>query len=325
MKIIVRVYGLLAGLAACAIHPAYPDEFPNRPVTIVVPYPAGGGVDLLARALSEQLAKKWNQSVIVENKGGAASMIGGNFVARANPDGYTLLLTSDSTITSNPFLFKTLPFDPMTAFAPVTELIELHQVIVAHPTLKPGSLKELVSYSNEHPNSLNYGSYGSGSQPNLVFETLKAITGAKIVQVPFKGVAPAITATLANQVQITLGGVGITGGYIKTGMLKALAIGNRERLKSFPEIPTFAEAGFPDIDPQSWFGLFAPAGVPRDVVGGIQNDVARILEEPDFRERFIESAGNTAVGSKPDAFSAFLKLDYEYKRKLIATAGIPAE
>ncbi|MGN6459601.1 MAG: Bug family tripartite tricarboxylate transporter substrate binding protein [Pseudolabrys sp.] len=316
------------GAAFTAVMMAQPvaaQDFPTRAVKIVVPYPAGGGVDGLARALTDRLGKIWNQTVIVENKGGAATMIGGETVVRSAPDGYTLLLTSDSSITSNPFLFKKMNYDPVKDLAPVTQLIDLHQMVVVHPSVPANSLQELVAYAKANPDKLNYGSYGNGSQPNLLFETIRAKTGARIQQVPFRGIAPAITATLANDVQMTLGGAATTGAYTEAGKLKALAIGRKQRLASFPNVPTLAEAGFPDADPRSWFGVFAPAGTPLAILNKISADIKKVLNEPEFRQRFIDGVGYTGVGSTPDEFAAFIKDDLAYKKNMIEKAGIQAE
>jgi tripartite-type tricarboxylate transporter receptor subunit TctC len=300
-------------------------DFPNHLVRIVVPYPPGGGVDGLARPLADRLSRIWQQPVIVENKQGAATTIGGEFVARAPADGYTLLLTSDSSITSNPFLFKESSLDPIRDLKPVTQLIDLHQMVVVNPSVTAGTLKELVALAKQNPNALNYGSYGNGSQPHLLFEVLRAETGAQIMQVPYGGIAPAITATVAGDVQVTLGGPQTTGALIKAGRLKALAIGRKERIATFPDVPTLAEAGFPDIDPRSWFGLFAPKDTPDALVDKIQHDVATIFADPEFSKPFIEQVGYTSVASSPAAFHDFIMDDLEYKKHLISTAGIKPE
>ena len=313
-------------LFAAAMLPAtsLAQDFPNRLVRIVVPYPAGGGVDGMARSLGEGLSQIWNQPVIVENKPGASTMIGGEFVARAPADGYTLLLTSDSSITSNPFLFPNAKFDPVKDFAPITQLIELNQLVVLHPSVPANSLKELVALSKEKKGTLNYGSYGVGSQPHLLFEMLRAQAGAEIMQIPYRGIAPAITATLAGDVQMTLGGWSVTAGHIQAGKLKPIAISKRERQKELPDVPTLREAGFPEIDPQSWFGLFAPAGTPRPVIDRIQKDVATVFADPRFQQKLTALAFTAAI-SAPDDFAKFIADDLAYKRKLIAVTGIKAE
>ena len=301
------------------------EDFPTRVVRLIVPYPAGGGVDGLARPIAERLSRVWRRPVIIENKTGASTMIGGEFVARSPADGYTLFFTSDSSITSNPHLFRKAPFDPVKDLAPVTQIIDLHQMVVVHPSVKAGTMHELVELARREPSALNYGSYGSGSQPNLLFETLKAQTGAQILHVPFRGIAPALTATIANTVQMTLGGAATTRGHIEAGQLKPLAVGRRERLKSYPAVPTLREAGFPQVEPRSWFGLLAPAGTPREVVDKIRNDVAAILSDPEFKQRHVEGMGYTGVGSTPEEFGNFIQSDLAEKGRMIALAGIKAE
>jgi tripartite-type tricarboxylate transporter receptor subunit TctC len=320
------IAGLAMAVAGLMFGPiVHAQEFPNHIVKIIVPYPAGGGVDGLARPIAERLGRLWGQSVIIENKPGASTMIGGAEVARATPDGHTLLFTSDSSITSNPHLFKKMLYDPIKELAPVTQLIDLHQFVLVHPSVSANTMKELVALAKERPNALNYGSYGKGSQPHLLFEMLRKETGAQIQQISYRGIAPAITAVLAGEVQMTLGSVAVAAGHIEGKRLKALAIGRQTRLPSHPEIPTLREAGFPDIEPRSWFGLLAPAGTPPSVVGKIQKDVAAILNEPDFKARFIDRAGHTGVGSSPKAFAKFIREDLDAKGRLIAAAGIVAE
>jgi tripartite-type tricarboxylate transporter receptor subunit TctC len=317
---------LLPALALFASHgTALAQEFPTRLVRLVVPYPAGGGVDGLARAIADRLSRAWRQPVIIENKPGGSTMIGGEFVSRAAPDGTTLFFTSDSSITSNPFLFKKPLFDPIQDLAPVTQIIDLHQMIVVHPSVPATSVKELVALAREKPDSLNYGSYGNGSQPHLLFEMLKKQTGVSIMPISYRGIAPALTATLANDVQMTLGGAGTTFGHIEAGKLKALALSRKTRLKSLPNVPTLEEAGFPDIDPRSWFGLFAPAATPRAIIDRIQRDVAAILSDPEFKERYIDGPGYTGIGNTADEFAAFIRSDLAYKQRLIAGAGVTAE
>lgn len=304
---------------------AHAQEFPSRPVRVVVPYPPGGGVDGMARPLADRLTKLWGHTVLVENKAGAATQIGGDFVAKAAPDGYTLLLTTDQTITSNPHLYAKMPFDSLKDLAPVTQLIDLHQMVVAHPSVTAKTMQELVALARAKPGALNYGSYGSGSQPHLLFEALKAQTGVQIAHIPYKGIAPALTASIAGEVQLTLGGAATTRGHFQAGRLTPIAIARKERLALYPDVPTLREAGYPDIDPQPWFGLFAPGQTPRALLERIRKDVAGILAEPEFREREIVGKGYTGVGSTPEEFAAFIRADFEYKGRLIRTSGAKAE
>jgi tripartite-type tricarboxylate transporter receptor subunit TctC len=316
---------LAFAILALASGHATAQDFPSRLVKIVVPYPPGGGVDGLARPLAERLSRTWGQPVVVENKPGASTMLGGADVARAAPDGHTLLFTTDSSITSNPHLFKQMSYDPAKELAPVTQLIDLHQIVVLHPSVPANTMKELVALAKEMPNRLNYGSYGIGSQPHLLFEMLRKQAGAPIQQVPYRGIAPALTAVLTNEVQMTLGGISVSAGHIRNKTMKPLAISRYARQPSFPDVPTLAEAGFPNVDPRSWYGLFAPAGTPSTTIDKIQKDVAAVLADAEFKARFIDGLGYTGVASTPTAFAKFIADDMDYKRNLIAVTGITAE
>lgn len=299
--------------------------YPTKPVRIVVPYPPGGGVDGMARPLAERLSAKWGQPVIVDNKAGAATIIGAEFVAKATPDGYTLLLTSESTITSNPYIYPKLSYDPIKELAPVTQLIGLPQMVVAHPSVPAGSLKALVELARANPGQLNYGSYGSGSQPHLLFEGLKAQTGVAITQVPYKGIAPAVSATLAGEVQLTMAGASVSRGHIQAGKLKPLAIARSERLALMPEVPTLREAGFAEIDPRSWFGLFVTGGTPREIIAKIHQDVIAVFADPEFRDRHMLQRGFDPVLSTPEEFAVFIQEDLQQKARLIKLSGAKAE
>jgi tripartite-type tricarboxylate transporter receptor subunit TctC len=300
-------------------------EFPSKSVRVVVPYPPGGGVDGMARPMADRLSRLWHQPVLVDNKAGGGTIIGADFVVKSAPDGYTLLFTSDSTITSNPFLYDKMPFDPVKDLAPITQLVDLHQMVVVHPSVSANTMQELVALAKAKPGTLNYGSYGSGSQPHLLFEALKAETGIQIAHIPYKGIAPALAATIAGEVQMTLGGAGTTGGYFKAGKLKPLAIARPTRLAMYPDIPTLREAGYADIDPKPWYGLFAAARTSRAIVDKIRKDVAAVLGEPEFRDREVDGKGYTGVASASDAFAAFIKTDLEYKKRLIRISGAKAE
>jgi tripartite-type tricarboxylate transporter receptor subunit TctC len=324
----MRRLAVVAAAVIAASVPAFSaeaEEFPTKTVRLVVPYPAGGGVDNLARPLAERLSQTWKQPVIIENKPGASTMIGAKSVAGASADGYTLLFTTDSTITSNPFLFKNLSFDPIKELMPVTQLVDLHQFVLANPTVAARSMQALVELAKREPDKLNYGSYGIGSQPHLLFEMLRKETGAQIRQISYRGIAPAVTAVLAGDVQLTLGSLSVSAGHIDSGKLVPLAISRKSRLSMRPDVPTLIEAGYPGIDPRSWYGLFAPAGTPPALVEKVQKDVAQILRDPEFKPRHIDSLGYTGGGSTPAEFAAFIRQDLAYKEHLIKVTGITAE
>jgi tripartite-type tricarboxylate transporter receptor subunit TctC len=303
--------------------PLSAQESSSRVVRIVVPFPAGGGLDNMARPLADRLSKLWKQAVIVENKFGANGQLGGKSVATAAPDGSTLLLCDGSTITSNPFLYKNLTLDAMKELAPVTQLIDLHQFILVHPSVKARSMKELVALAKSTPSTdLTYGSYGHGSPPHLLYGLLNQQAGINIRHIPYRGIAAAITAVLADQVHTTTGSLSVAAGHIESGKLVPLAIYSKNRLPSQPKVPTVIEAGYPDIDPRAWYALFAPAGTPAEILNRIQKDVAIVVNEPEFKSRHVDGMGYTGVLSTPSQFAAFIQDDYKHKQEMIKAAGI---
>lgn len=301
-------------------------SYPSQAVRIVVPYAPGGGVDIIARMLAERLQRKWGQPVIVDNKPGASTLIGATAVAKAAPDGHTLLLTSEATITSNPFLFAKLPYDPARELAPISQLVSLPQMVVARPAVPATTLAELVQLGKAKPGSLTYASYGSGSLPHLLFEGLKHRTGVQMTQVPYKGITPAVLAVLSGEVDLTLAGVPAAMSHISAGKLKPIAVARETRLSSLPQVPTLKEAGFADVDPnESWFGLFVTAGTPAATLRKIHADVTEIGADPVFREQYVTSRGYEPVFSAPDAFAKFIQADLKQKQHLIRISGAKAE
>ena len=307
------------------IHGALAQGYPTKPIRIVVPYPAGGGLDLIARAVGNQLTQRWGQSVVVENKPGSGTIVAAEGVARSAPDGHTLLLTTDSTITINPHLYARLPYDPVKDFAPITQLVFLNQLLLANPAVPAGNLKELIAYAKANPNKLNYASYGSGSQPNLAMEMLKSQAGIEVVHVPYKGIPQAVPAAIAGEVQLTFSGAASSIAHIRGARLKPLAIGGRSRLKLLPDVPTFAEQGFPEIPSNAWFGLFAPAGTPREVIAKLHGEITRMLKEPEFNQREVVAKGYELVASTPEEFAAFLAADSVRNARAVKISGARVE
>lgn len=299
--------------------------FPSRQVRIVVPYPPGGGVDVMARVLAEALSRAWTQPVVVDNRPGGATIPGVDHVARATPDGHVLLLTSDSSITSNPHLYASMPSDPIRDLAPVTLLTDVHQMVIVHPSVPARDMAGLVAAARARPGQLNYGSYGPGSQPQLLFEALKAEQRIDIAHVPYRGLAPALQATVAGEVQMTLAGAGIAGPQLSAGTLRALAIGRPQRLPNLPGVPTLEEAGLGHMDPRTWFGLFAPAGTPPATLRTIQGAVAVVMADPAFQERNVTGRGMSGHANTPEQFAAFIASDLEDKGRLIRLSGARVE
>ena len=312
---------LLATLALPALARAQ-NAFPTRQVRIVVPFPPGGGLDALARALADRMQAAWGQPVVVDNRPGGSTVPGTDIVCKAAPDGHTLLITADNSITSNPHLIRGLPHDPMRDLAPISHLVDVHQMILAHPALGASSMAELVVAARAAPGRFNFGSYGNASQPHLAFGALMARERIEMVHVPYRGLTPAVLATVAGEVQMTLAGIASGAEHIRAGTLRALAVGKPTRFEALPEVPTLLEAGYDDIDPRTWFGAFAPAGTPPELVARLHAAIAAAMSEPAVRERHLLASGYTVHVRTPEATAAFLRDDLAYKARLIAAAGI---
>ena len=315
----------LTCLMLASLSGAHAQGYPNKPVRIIVPYPAGGGIDIMSRLIGQRLAQRLGQSVVVENKPGAGTLVAAETVARAAPDGHTLLITTDATITINPHLYAKLPYDPVKDFAPITQLVLLNQMLLANPQVPASNLKELIAYAKANPGKLNYASYGVGSQPHLAMEILKNQAGIDIVHVPYKGIPQAVPAAIAGEVQLTFSGAASSQAHIKAGRLKALAIGGTKRLGIVPDVPTFAEAGFPDVPANAWFGLFTPAGTPREVIATLHAEVTRILRDPDFLQKDILAKGYELVAGTAEEFAAFLVADSKRNAVAVKISGARAE
>lgn len=296
--------------------------YPDRVVRIVVPYPAGGGVDVMARQLSNRLAQRWGQPVIVENRPGAGTNIGASAVAKASPDGYMLLLTTDTTVTTNPHLFRQLPFDPMKDLVPIAHLVNLNHILVVNPTVLARTLSELLAIAKSKKEPLNFSSAGNGSQAHLMFQALNYIAGLEIAHIPYSGIAPALQAVVSGEVQMTLAGA-TSIDFIQSGRLRALAVSGEKRNSALPDIPTLREVGLPEVDPRGWVGLFAPAGLPSELAKKIESDVLAVLADPEFRRTAILNiAYSVPFNSGSEAFKQFLQQDFAFKKRMIETAQV---
>ena len=301
------------------------NAWPDKPVRIVVAYPAGGGIDVMSRQIAEKLSGTWGQPVIVENKPGANTIVAADAVAKAAPDGHTILMTTDATFSINPHLYAKLPYDAQRDFIPVTMLVLLQQMLVAHPSLPANTLAELIALAKQKPGSINYASYGSGSQPHLSGEMLKYKAGIDLVHVPYKGISLAVPAVIAGEVQLTFSGIASGMGPLKGGRIKAIAIGGKSRSPLLPQVPTFTELGFPEVETHAWFGFFLPAGSPKEATMRIFQDVRKILSDPDFRQKQLIDRGYEVVGSSPEDFANFMKTDREKRGQAVKISGAKAE
>ena len=321
LRFIVCALVLLIGVAPQAIAQGYP----VKPVRIVVPFPPGGGVDVLIRAVAAELSNLWRQPVIVDNRAGAGSLIGAEAVARAAPDGYTLLATINQTLTSNRFLYKSMPYDPDTSFTPVSLMTTSDQFLIANPAVQAKDLRELVALARTRPGKLAYGSFGNGSQPHMVFELLKARSGIDLIHIPYKGVAPAMTALVGGEIQLGTGSAGVAGELLRAGRLKALAVAGSKRSALFPDVPTTAELGFPELRAAVWYALVAPAGTPEPVITRIAADVKAVLSRPDFAEKNATSKGLEVNAGGPAELRQAIKEDVAIAREMVQAAGVKPE
>lgn len=318
MKKLITGVALSMGLAAGALA----QQFPDKTVTIVVPYPPGGGVDIMIRAVAAELTQKWGKPVIIDNKAGAGTLIGTEAVHRAKPDGYTLLATVDQTIVANRFLYKKLPYDPDKSFSPITMMAESPQILIAKSELPARDLKELVALAKREKGKMSYGSYGEGSWPVLVYSMLNAKQGIDLLHIPYKGVSPMVTAVIAGEIDVATGSASVAGEMIKAKRVKPLAIAANKRSPQFPDVPTTSEQGFPELQASVWYGLFAPAGTPPQVLNKIQADVTAILKNPEFVEKQGNARGLAIVASSAQEFTKRIGDDVRVTREMVRAAKI---
>jgi tripartite-type tricarboxylate transporter receptor subunit TctC len=299
--------------------------YPSQPVRIVVPFPPGGGIDILIRAVAAELSPKWGKPVVIENKAGAGSMIGAEAVARADPDGHTLLATVNPTLVANRFLYKSLPYDPDRSFAPVTLMVQSDQYLVAHSSVPAKDLRELVALAKREKGKLNYGSYAPGSQPHLVYGLLARREGLDMVHVPYKGIAPVMQAVSTGEVHLTAGSSSVAGAMMKDGRIKPLALAGKNRSAQFPNVPTTVEQGFPYLQAPVWYALFAPAKTPATVIHKVRDDIAAILKAPAFAEKQVTSRGLDVIASTPQELAQVLREEVEVTGEMVKAVGIQPE
>lgn len=313
----------LGGFLATALAPAaWAQSYPLKPIRFVAPIPAGGSTDTLARDIAKRLSDAWGQPVVVENLPGAAGSIGAAAVAKAAPDGYTILLVNVGHAI-NASVYPTLPFDSVKDFSPIILMASLSMGLVVHPSVPAQSLKEFIALAKSKPGGLNFGSSGNGGASHLAGEIFKSMTGTQLVHVPYKGSAPAVADLLAGHVQAMFSDMPLATPYIKAGKLRPLAIAAPRRSPIMPDLPTFQEAGLPGYDIGVWVGILAPAGVPKDIVAKLNAEIARILKLPDMRDR-VQGIGFDLVASTPEQFAAILQADVAKFAKVVKEAGVKA-
>jgi len=300
---------------------AFAQAYPSKPIRYIVPFPAGGGQDLVVRALAPRMSEALGQTVIVDNRPGAATMVGAELAAKSPPDGYTVFNGSNTTLAINPNLYSKVPYDPLKDFAAVTQIASLPNLLVVHPSLPVRTVKELAALARNRPGQLNYGSSGTGTPAQLAGVMFGDEAHAKLVHVPYRGSSQALTALISGETQMMFGSMTSTLPFVKSGRLRAIAVTGAKRSLAAPEVPTVAEAAFPGFEAVTWYGLFVPAGTPAAIVSKLNAEVVKILRAPDFRD-WLVAQGADPVGSAPDELAAFVKTELVKYAKIVKDSGM---
>jgi len=317
---VAALVGLAVQAGTATAQPEGAQGYPSRPVRMVLGSPPGGGTDIVTRTLAQKLSESWGQPVVAENRPGANGMIATDFVAKARPDGYTLLVAI-ATHAINPTLYPKIPYDTARDFAPITLLAQYPFLLVVHPSLPVRNVRELIALARSRPGQLAYASSGNGSGPHLGFELFRSTAGIDLVHVPYKGAGPATTELVAGQVQVMFNNFLAGLPMIRAGRLRPLAVTGLRRSRAMPEVPTMAESGVPGFDVTGWYALLAPTGTPGAIVGKVQADAARALKLPDVHER-LSGEGAETVGNTPAEFSAYLRDELVKWAKVVRAAGV---
>lgn len=314
---------LAAAFLLLWIGTATAQEFPSRFVHIVVPYTPGTGADILARMLGPKLSERWKVAVVVDNRSGATGNIGADVVAKSAPDGHALLLTATSFGT-NPALARSLPFDPVASFTPVGRVATSALAVVVNAQIPAGSMREFIDLARRQPGRLHYGSPGSGGVQHLAMELLKLETGIDVVHVPYKGLGGAMSDAIAGHVQVLISALQSAAPHIQSGKLRMLAVMSAGRAPAFPNVPTLREQGLSELEVETWYGLFAPAGTPLKTILRINADVNALLEDP-LMKNFLEKQGMSAAGGTPGQFATLVKSELARWSRVVQSAGIKGD
>jgi tripartite-type tricarboxylate transporter receptor subunit TctC len=317
------VMALAVAMASVFLHEAAAQTFPVKPVRLIVPFAAGGPNDVIGRLVAQKVGEQIGQPMVVENRAGAGGAVGTAFVATAPADGYTLLISGTSSLAINPSLYKKLPYDPLGDFAPVSLVGTAPSLLVMHPSVPVKTVKDLVALARSRPGELNYASGGIGSAPHLAGELLNSMAKIKLVHIPFKGGAPALTGVMSGQAELFMGGMSAAMPPVKNGRLRGIAVTSLKRSQFMPEVPTVAET-LPGYDVVNWYAIFAPAGTPKEIVDRFNSEIVKAMATPELKKRFADLATDAST-STPDELGAYHRSEIKKWAQVVKTAGIKPE
>ena len=297
-------------------------QYPTKPVRVVVPYPPGGAVDSFARVLTQQLSDVWGQSVVVENRPGASTMIGAEQVAKSPADGYTLLLTAELTLVTLQHLYEKVPYDTLRDFAPITALVSATQALVANSSLPVKTVSDVVALAKAKPGEVTYGSFGIGSTGHLNMEVFQAMTGTRFNHIPYSGAGPAMNDVVGGHVSLMFAALSIVKAGVDAGKLRMIGVGSDRRSSEYPNVPTISESGVPGFEAKSWFGLIAPAGTPPEIIKKINKDLIKVISDPAFAHQYLTAQALEPITGTPEEFAAFIRAEKKKWGKVVRDANI---
>lgn len=322
LSLLLRSFVVLCGLMSAT--GVFAESYPTRPIRIIVPYAPGGNSDVIARLMAAKMSESLGRSVIVENRGGAAAIIGSEVVAKAPPDGYTLLMISSGNLTTNPTLFSKLPYDTVRDFTPITNVAYTSYVLNVHPSLPVKTVQELIALAKSQPGKINAAIPGIGAGGHLALELFMSMSGTSFTEVPYKGAGPALTDTIAGNTKVIMDALSTSIQHVRAGAVRALGQSGTKRSPLLPDVPTIAEAGLPGYDAIVYNALLGPAGLPRDIVNKLQAEIAKAGQDPDVRQRFAQM-GITMTASTPEELADFMKVETAKWAKIIRETGIKTQ
>jgi tripartite-type tricarboxylate transporter receptor subunit TctC len=321
----LRIHHLFVWALWCLSSAAWSQtDFPNRSITFIVPQSAAGSTDTVARLTAQKLGDSFGRQVIVENRAGASGIIGADLVAKAVPNGYTLLVAGTGIIAINPFLYKNITYDPFKSFMPIALIGYSNDVLVVHPSVAANTVSELVALAKAKSGEMKYASAGVGTSPHLTAELFRQLTATELLHVPYKGSTPAVVATMSGETSLMFTGIASSIAHIKSGRLKPISVSSAARSVSLPDVPTISESGYPGFEVNYWIGLFAPAGTPAELVNQLNTEINRFLVQPDTRARF-QALGLEPFLGTPAQFAEVIQKDFALWKKTIETSGIKGE